>query len=92
MREEVVVFEYDLRWVEEYYVECNNIMKVLVEICVDFEYIGSMFVLGLGVKLLIDMMVGVYELNDVKVVYIEVLGELGYEYVFKLDFLVCLFF
>ncbi|WP_418041029.1 GrpB family protein [Paenibacillus xylanilyticus] len=92
MREEVVISEYDPRWVEEYHVERNNIMKVLAEICVDFEHIGSTSVPGLGAKPLIDMMAGVHELNDVKAVHIEALGELGYEYVPKSDFPEHLFF
>ncbi|MET3937416.1 GrpB-like predicted nucleotidyltransferase (UPF0157 family) [Paenibacillus sp. PvP094] len=92
MREEVVVSEYDPRWVEDYHVERNKIMKVLTEICVDFEHIGSTSVPGLGAKPLIDMMAAVHELNDVKAVHMEALGELGYEYVPKPDFPERLFF
>ena len=77
MREEVVVSEYDPRWVEDYHVERNNIMKVLAAICVDCEHIGSTSVPGLGAKPLIDMMAGVHELNDVKAVHIEALGNWG---------------
>ena len=46
------------------------------------EHIGSTAVEGLGAKPLIDMMIGVTELQIAEK-WIEVLSEIGYEYVPK---------
>ncbi|MDN4604163.1 GrpB family protein [Paenibacillus sp. F6_3S_P_1C] len=92
MKEVVVVSKYDPNWVEDYNVEREKIKRVLTNICVDLEHIGSTSVPGLGAKPLIDMMVGVRVLDDVQPVHIEALAELGYEYVPKPEFKERLFF
>lgn len=48
------------------------------------EHIGSTAVEGLGAKPLIDMMIGVTELQITEK-WIEVLSEIGYEYVPKMQ-------
>ncbi|MFS0870249.1 GrpB family protein [Paenibacillus xylanilyticus] len=92
MKEEVIVSEYDPSWVEDYNAERVEILRVLTDICVDFEHIGSTSVPGLGAKPLIDMMAGVHDLADVQTLHIKALAELGYEYVPKPEFTERLFF
>lgn len=86
MKELVEICEYDPEWVENYFIEREQVMRVLKDIFVEMEHIGSTSVPGLGAKSLIDMMAGVSDLQDVKQKHIDLLSALGYEYVPKPEF------
>lgn len=92
MKELVEICEYDPEWVENYFIEREQVMRVLKDIFVEMEHIGSTSVPGLGAKSLIDMMAGVSDLQDVKQKHIDLLSALGYEYVPKPEFPERLFF
>ncbi len=69
-------------WVEEYIKEKEKFCSLLGQEIIAVEHIGSTAVEGLGAKPLIDMMIGVTELQIAEK-WIEVLSEIGYEYVPK---------
>lgn len=82
----VVVSEYDPEWIEEYEQEKVKISHVLSDVLLRIEHIGSTSIPKLGSKPIIDMMVGVSDLQQVSEVYITGLKGIGYEYVFKPNF------
>jgi len=81
-----VVSEYDSEWIEEYEQEKVKISHVLRDVLLRIEHIGSTSIPKLGSKPIIDMMVGVSDLQQVSEAYITGLEGIGYEYVFKPDF------
>ena len=82
----VVVSEYDPEWINEYEQEKVKIRRVLSDVLLRIEHIGSTSIPKLGSKPIIDMMVGVADIQQVSEVYITGLEGIGYEYVFKPDF------
>ncbi|OAB47213.1 hypothetical protein PBAT_07705 [Paenibacillus antarcticus] len=82
----VVVSEYDQQWIEEYVQEKVKISRVLSDVLLRIEHIGSTSIPKLGSKPIIDMMVGVADLQQVSEGCITGLAGIGYEYVFKPDF------
>ncbi|MEH7544036.1 GrpB family protein [Bacillus thuringiensis] len=82
MDQQIVIKAYQKDWVEEYIKEKEKFCSLLGQEIIAVEHIGSTAVEGLGAKPLIDMMIGVTDLQITEN-WIEVLSEIGYEYVPK---------
>ncbi|MCR8630454.1 GrpB family protein [Paenibacillus radicis (ex Xue et al. 2023)] len=79
--EEVVVCEYNPEWVTEYNVEKVKIVQLLKDLIQGIEHIGSTAIPGLAAKPVIDMMVGINNLQDLTKLHYEQLKTIGYEFV-----------
>ncbi|MCR8644415.1 GrpB family protein [Paenibacillus sp. N1-5-1-14] len=84
--EEVIITTYDPIWAVDYEVERAKFVTALSDIIVGIEHIGSTSVPGLDAKPVIDMMIGVGDLDVVSLEHIQSLAALGYEYVEKAEF------
>ncbi|MGN5652125.1 GrpB family protein [Bacillus sp. Brlt_9] len=82
MDQQIVIKTYEKGWHEEYVIEKEKFISLFGGDCVAIEHIGSTSVEGLGAKPLIDMMVGVTDLQIAEK-WIEALIKIGYEYVPK---------
>ncbi|MWV43365.1 GrpB family protein [Paenibacillus sp. HJL G12] len=84
--ETVIVSEYNPEWTQNYEQEKIKIFEALNSLVQGIEHIGSTSVPGLGSKPIIDIMVGVSDLNQITEKQINDLGSIGYTYVEKPDF------
>jgi len=66
MKRPVIIVEYDPDWPNIYKKEKARILKVIGHKVLAIEHIGSTAVPGLGAKPIVDLMAGVYNLNDAK--------------------------
>ncbi|EJS76455.1 GrpB family protein [Bacillus cereus] len=82
MDQQIVIKPYQKEWQEEYLKEKDNFCSLLGEEMIAIEHIGSTAVEGLGAKPLIDMMIGVTDLQITKE-WTENFSVIGYEYVPK---------
>ncbi|MGG0723658.1 GrpB family protein [Bacillus mycoides] len=82
MDEQIIIKPYQHYWHKEFLNEKNKIVPLLNEEIIAIEHIGSTAVEGLGAKPLIDMMIGVTNLQITEN-WTENLAEIGYEYVPK---------
>ncbi|WP_439022565.1 GrpB family protein [Bacillus thuringiensis] len=82
MEQQIVIKPYQKEWHEEYLIEKEKFISLLGEECIAIEHIGSTAVEGLAAKPLIDMMIGVKDLQITEE-WTENLSEIGYEYVSK---------
>jgi GrpB-like predicted nucleotidyltransferase (UPF0157 family) len=80
MTRSVIIVSYDPQWPDTYKEEKALILRVIGDTVLQIEHIGSTAVPGLGAKPIIDIMVGVRRISDVKGC-IEPLATVGYEYV-----------
>ncbi|MDR4170056.1 hypothetical protein CN507_25430 [Bacillus cereus] len=78
----IIIKPYQQYWHTEFLNEKNKIVPLLHEEIIAIEHIGSTAVEGLGAKPLIDMMIGVTNLQITEN-WREDLEEIGYEYVPK---------
>ena len=78
----ILIKPYEHYWHTEFLNEKNKIVPLLNEEIIAIEHIGSTAVEGLGAKPLIDMMIGVTNLQITEN-WREPLAEIGYEYVPK---------
>ncbi|USK74418.1 GrpB family protein [Peribacillus frigoritolerans] len=85
MEKPVVIENYNPNWSKEYEQEKEKIMGVLKENYIYIEHIGSTSVTGLGAKPILDIMVGVNNLDEVDK-FIEPLKQIGYEFVSHKEF------
>lgn len=74
-----IVTEYDSRWPIAYEQEKDRILAEIGDKVVAIEHVGSTSVPNVRSKPIIDILVGVHRLSDVKSL-IEPLQRLGYEY------------
>ena len=77
--------EYDPNWEKEFQDEKKRIVQVLGDKVVGIEHIGSTSIRGMAAKPIIDIMVGVKNLNEVSK-FVNPLSEIEYEYVHKPEF------
>ncbi|WP_136604848.1 GrpB family protein [Paenibacillus dokdonensis] len=84
--EQVIVSEYDPQWATEFVLEKAKIMNALGELLLGIEHIGSTSVPGLGAKPIIDIMVGINELNDLNQTHITDLARIGYQFINHANF------
>lgn len=82
MDKQIVIKAYQKDWIEEYIKEKEKFCSLLGQEIIAVEHIGSTAVEGLGAKPLIDMMIGVTDLQITEN-WIEILSEIGYEFVPK---------
>lgn len=73
---------YDPNWANQFEIEKNNILSVISNKIIAIEHIGSTSIIGLGAKPIIDIMVGVANLEDTDNL-IKPLSRMEYEYVHK---------
>ncbi|HDR7636868.1 MULTISPECIES: GrpB family protein [Bacillus] len=78
----IIIKPYQQYWHTEFLNEKNKLVPLLHEEIIAIEHIGSTAVEGLGAKPLIDMMIGVTNLQITEN-WREALEEIGYEYVPK---------
>lgn len=78
----IIIKPYQHHWHKEFLNEKNKITSLLNKEVITMEHIGSTAVEGLGAKPLIDMMIGVTNLQITEN-WTESLAEIGYEYVPK---------
>ncbi|MFC9414826.1 GrpB family protein [Bacillus mobilis] len=82
MEQQIVIKPYQNDWQEEYVIEKEKYISLFGGDCIAIEHIGSTSVEGLGAKPIIDMMIGVTDLQITEK-WIEALLQIGYEYVPK---------
>ena len=63
MDQQIVIKTYQKEWQEEYLKEKDKFCSLLGEEMIAIEHIGSTSIEGLGAKPLIDMMIGVTDLQ-----------------------------
>lgn len=85
MDKPVEIKKYSPEWAKEYEKEKEKLLNLLDNNIISIEHIGSTSVKGLDAKPILDIMVGVKDLNEVDN-YIEPLKSLGYEFVFHQAF------
>ena len=78
MPKPVVIVDYDHRWSLTYEEERRRILAVAGYRILGVEHIGSMAVVGLGAKPIIDIMVGINGLSDANKL-LPLLRKIGYE-------------
>jgi GrpB-like predicted nucleotidyltransferase (UPF0157 family) len=83
---EVNIENYDHNWRSQYEDEKKNILNIVGDSIMDIQHIGSTAIPGLGAKPIIDIMAGVYNLNDFKKL-VDPLHSINYEYVPKKEFI-----
>ena len=77
--EAICVVPHNPQWFERFGNERDNFQKILKDIVVDVQHIGSTAVLGLVAKPIIDIMLGLRSLA-VDTTFINQMETLGYEY------------
>ncbi|MBH5319585.1 GrpB family protein [Paenibacillus sp. GSMTC-2017] len=84
--DKVVVLEhYNSDWALKYDQEKELMLMLLGKTVIAIEHIGSTAINGLSAKPIIDFMIGVNDLADVKL-FIEPLAAVGYEHVYHPQF------
>ncbi|MCQ6268668.1 GrpB family protein [Fictibacillus sp. WQ 8-8] len=81
----VNLIDYNPNWEKQYEYEENRILDVLGDKVVGIEHIGSTSIKGLEAKPIIDIIVGVQDLDEVSS-FVSPLSEIDYEYVPKPEF------
>jgi GrpB-like predicted nucleotidyltransferase (UPF0157 family) len=81
MQYPVVVVEYDSKWPIMYEKEKQVIARLLGEHILSIEHVGSTAVPGLAAKPIIDIMIGVKNLDEGRQTCIQPLQDIGYHYV-----------
>lgn len=66
MEQQIVIKPYEKEWHEEYLKEKEKFISLFGEDCIAIEHIGSTSVQGLGAKPLIDMMIGVTDMQVIE--------------------------
>jgi GrpB-like predicted nucleotidyltransferase (UPF0157 family) len=85
MGKPVIIEDYNPDWSREFEREKEKLLKILNGKIISIEHIGSTSVKGLGAKPILDIMVGVNNLEEVDE-FIEPLKRIGYEFVRHKDF------
>ncbi|OAB38382.1 GrpB family protein [Paenibacillus glacialis] len=84
--EEVTVSDYNRDWMLDFKHEKEKLIFTLKDVIQGIEHIGSTAVPGLSAKPLIDMMIGVSDIEGVTETHKELLAAIGYEYVYHSHF------
>lgn len=85
MIEEVTIEEYNSNWSKEFNEEKIKLQDILNDKVISIEHVGSTSVEGLGAKPILDIAIGVADLEVVNG-FIEPLKKLGYEFVYHKEF------
>ncbi|WP_369903064.1 GrpB family protein [Bacillus manliponensis] len=85
MNKQVVIKAYTEKWSRQFQEESVLFKKIVGDQAIAIEHIGSTSVQGLGAKPILDMMIGVRDLEEVQR-FIEPLEKIGYEHVVHKEF------
>jgi GrpB-like predicted nucleotidyltransferase (UPF0157 family) len=85
MDKQVVIEKYTSSWALSFKEEQKFLRGIMSNKATSIEHIGSTSVEGLGAKPILDIMVGVRNLEEVDD-FIEPLSNIGYEHVFHREF------
>ncbi|MFJ7746871.1 GrpB family protein [Peribacillus sp. NPDC097295] len=85
MMEEVTIEEYNPNWSKEFNEEKIKLQEILDDRVLSIEHVGSTSVEGLGAKPIVDIAIGIADLEVVNG-FIEPLKKLGYESVYHKEF------
>ncbi|MGA5691503.1 GrpB family protein [Cytobacillus pseudoceanisediminis] len=85
MDKEITIEDYNLNWSKQFEKEKVKLKEILADKVISIEHIGSTSIEGLGAKPILDIAIGV---NDLEVVseFIEPLKQIGYEFVYHKEF------
>ncbi|GLB61812.1 MULTISPECIES: GrpB family protein [Bacillaceae] len=85
MDKEITIEEWHPNWSKQYENEKFKLKEILSEKVISIEHIGSTSIEGLVAKPILDIAIGV---NDLEVVneFIEPLKQIGYEFVYHKEF------
>ncbi|MCK0472477.1 GrpB family protein [Halalkalibacter sp. APA_J-10(15)] len=78
----VILSEYNPNWEKQFESEEKRILDILGDRVVGIEHIGSTSIKGLEAKPIIDIIIGIQDLDEVSN-YVPPLSEIEYEYVPK---------
>ena len=84
MVKEVIIEDYNPDWEKQFQAEKRKIIETL-DAAITIEHIGSTSIKGLGAKPILDIAIGVNDLEDVGK-FIEPLKQIGYEFVYHQEF------
>jgi GrpB-like predicted nucleotidyltransferase (UPF0157 family) len=82
-RETVEIVEYDSRWPERFLEERERLIALFPALVRRVEHFGSTAVPGLPAKAIVDMLVEVTGLDEVKAQIVPVLESAGYDYLWR---------
>ncbi|MBG9812075.1 glutamate-rich protein GrpB [Bacillus endophyticus] len=85
MDKQVVIEKYTSNWASSFQKEKKLLKDIMSDTVISIEHIGSTSVKGLGAKPILDIIVGVCNLEEVDC-FIEPLNNIGYEHVFHKEF------
>jgi len=85
MDKEITIEIYNSNWSKQFEEEKVKLKEILAEKVISIEHIGSTSVEGLGAKPILDIAIGV---NDLEVVseFIDPLKQIGYAFVYHKEF------
>lgn len=85
MDKEITIEDYNSNWPKQFEKEKVKLKEILADKVISIEHIGSTSVEGLGAKSILDIAIGV---NNLEVVseFIEPLKQIGYEFVYHKEF------
>jgi GrpB-like predicted nucleotidyltransferase (UPF0157 family) len=85
MGKELIIEDYNSNWLKQFEEEKVKLQEILANKVIAIEHIGSTAVEGLGAKPILDIAIGVNDLNVVSE-FIELLTPIGYEFVYHKNF------
>lgn len=85
MDKEITIEDYNPNWSKQFEEEKVKLKEILADNVISIEHIGSTSVEGLGAKPILDIAIGVYDLEVVSK-FIEPLKQIGYEFVYHKEF------
>lgn len=80
MDQPVIIYDYDKAWPAMYDAEVRAILSVIGDRVVAHEHVGSTAVPGMAAKPIIDIMIGVRNIEEDGPACIKALESLGYQY------------
>ncbi|TXC92764.1 GrpB family protein [Metabacillus litoralis] len=85
MDKEITIEEYNSNWSKQFVEEKVKLEEILADNVISIEHIGSTSIVGLAAKPIIDIAIGV---NDLDVVdkFIDPLKQIEYEFVYHREF------
>ncbi|WP_121662088.1 GrpB family protein [Metabacillus litoralis] len=85
MDKKIIIEDYTINWSKQFEDEKVRLHEILDHNVKSIEHIGSTSVIGLGAKPILDIAIGVYDLEIIKT-YVVPLQQVGYEFVNHTDF------
>lgn len=85
MKKKVTIEDYNSNWYKRFEEEKEKLKEILTDKYISIEHIGSTSVDGLCAKPIIDIAIGVNDLQSVSE-FIKPLKEIGYEFVYHKEF------